>query len=269
MVFKKNIWRRKRIAKKGLAKKGKAKSLVTKTQLYRALRRNIETKIATAKGSWTAYNSSIGATGDLQAIIPVIQQGTAQNQRLGVEIRPKKLVIRGYFAFNADAVNNSIYYQQAMMLGARLLVFQDKTTRYYSNSIYNFNLLDDGGSPTSYNGTVINHLLPHNSDQFTFFYDKSTKILKPFGYINSVAPTNANEITSFNTTMFHQFTITLSAKDLPAVFKYDDGASPSNYPLNFAPYMALGYCDLMNKPADTAVTRLAMDWTATLYYEDA
>lgn len=269
MVFKKNIWRKKRIAKRRPAKKGKSNALVTKTQLYRVLHRNIETKACTARGSWTAYNSAISATGDLQAVIPQVAQGVGQNQRVGVEIRPKKLVIRGYYAYNTDALNNSIYYQQALMLGARLMVFQDKTTRYYSNSIYNFNLLDDGGAPTSYNGTVINHLLPHNSDQFTFFYDKSSKILKPFGYTNSIAPTTSTEITSLNTTLFHQFTITLTAKDMPAVLKFDDGASPSNYPLNFAPYMALGYCDLMNKPADSSVTRLAMDWVATLYYEDA
>lgn len=273
MAFWKRNWRSKRIAKrktfrKKIRKTGKNK-LVTKSQLYRAIRRNVETKVATALGSFTGYNSAISATGDFQTLLPTIAQGTGQNQRIGVKVKPLKLVIRGYWCYNSDAISNNVYYQQASMLGVRHMIFQDKTTKFYSNGIYNYNLLDAGGAPTTYNGTVINHLLPHNSDQFHFFYDKSSKILKPFGYTNSVTSLQANDISSFHSSMYHPFVITLTAKDMPANLIFDDTPSSSNYPLNFAPHMALGYCDLMNKSADTAVTRVAMDWTATLYYEDA
>jgi len=268
MVFKKKIFRKKRISqkprRKTVAKRGK---FITKTQLYRAIRRNIETKIVSTQYGLTSFNSSIGATTDLIKCLPDIIQGSGQNNRIGHEIRPLKLVIRGYVAFNTDSVGGSTY-QDAVQLGGRLFCFQDKANRCYTQAIVNYNLLDAGGTSAQFAGTAMNFVVPHNSDQFMFFADKRMRIQKPFGWTNNVSPSSTNAITSMNPSLFHPFTITFTQKQLPAVFKYDETMS-SSFPVNFAPYIALGYADLLNKSPDVSTVRLNMEFCSTLYYEDA
>jgi hypothetical protein len=242
------------------------KSLVTKSQLYRAIRRNVETKIASNQYTITAFNSGINSSGDLITVLPSILNGTGQADRIGHNIKPLKLVIKGYVVYRCDATAS---LQDAKVLGARLFCFQDKAKRSYGiTSNYNYNLLDLGGTSTNFTGTPMNYVTPHNNDQFMMFADKRMKILKPWGYVSNSSVTQANAVASFNSSIFHPFTITLTQKHLPAQLKYDDSES-SSYPVNFAPYLALGYCDLLNASPDTSVTQLAMEFCATLYYEDA
>lgn len=253
--------RRKKTTRKG-------RQLVTKSQLYRAIRRNVETKMASNSYTYTTFNSGITGSSDFISILPVIANGTNQNNRVGHTIKPLKLVINGYVCYHTDSLAGSTPNQDARMIGARLFCLQDKTNRSYANTPVNFDILDVGGTSSQFSGSAINWVTPHNSDMFQFFADRRMKILKPFGWTNNSSPTSSNAITSFNNTMFHHFKITLTSKHLPGVLKFDDNES-ANYPVNFAPYLALGYCDLLNKSADTTSTQVAMEFVSTLYYEDA
>lgn len=259
---------KKRVAKKSKKTTRKTgKQLVTKSQLYRAIRRNVETKFATNSYAYTTFNSGITAAADFVSVLPNITLGTNQNNRIGNSIRPLKMVIRGYVCYHTDSLA-SASNQDARMLGARLFVLQDKTNRSYANTPNNFNILDIGGSSSTFTGTALDFVIPHNSDMYQIYADKKMKILKPFGFTNNATPTSTNAITSFNNSMFHPFVITLTQKQLPAVLKFDESES-INYPVNFAPYIALGYSDLLNKTPDTLNTQLAMEFVSTLYYEDA
>lgn len=259
---------KKKVNKKKTQKKSRDSSLVTQSQLYRAMRRNVETKFATCQYTLTSFNSGISSVGDLLAVLPQIINGTAQNNRIGHSIRPLKLVIKGYICYNTDAQAASAGYLSAAMLGARLFLFQDKTNKSYANTVTSYALLDAGGVSTTFTGTAMQWLLPHNNDEFKFFADKRMKILKPFGYTNSATPTNSTDITSFNRSMFHPFNITLTDKHLPATLHFDDSLSVY-YPANFSPFLALGYCDLLNKSPDVVNARLCMEFASTLYFEDA
>lgn len=261
--------------KKGVKKSTKRKayrkkaynknSLVTKTQLYRAIRRNVETKIASNSTGWITYNSSIGSAGDRLTLLPSIAQGTAQNQRIGNSIKPLKLVIRGYVAYNAQQSSANL---DARMLGVRMFVYQDKIVKNYSNGINNWQLLDLGGTSGSFDGTPINFNAPHNNDMFIFYADKRFKILKPYGYTNTTTPSTTVTLSSVDNSMYHPFTITLTRKHLPSVLKFD-ATEDANFPINFAPYFSLGYCDLLNNSADAIITQVGASYVATLYYEDA
>lgn len=259
--YKKRMNRGKKTTRKG-------RQLVTKSQMYRAIRRNIETKSATTQYTYTTFNSGINVSADCLSILPPIPAGTGQNNRIGHAIKPLKVVIQGYVCYHCDSAAPSVPNQDARMLGARLFCYEDKTIRSYAITPINFNLLNAGGASANFTGTAIQWITPHNSDMFKFFADKKFKILKPFGYTNNTAPTATNSITSFNNSMFHPFKIVLGAKQLPSLLRFDDTES-ANYPVNFAPYLALGYCDLLNKAADTTSVQLGMEYTATIYYEDA
>lgn len=263
MVFKKRFWPKKRVAKKFRKnKRTKSSSLVTKAQLYRAIHRNVETKMATNQYTYSLFNSGITTSADIIPVLQGMNTGTSQAEKIGAEVRPIKLVIKGYIVYAGDA------YSDARMVGARLFCFQDKDTRAYMNNIFNYNLLDAGGSSSSFTGTPMNWILPHNSDQFTFYADKRFKLLKSYGLLNQTSPSSTTSMTSINSSMFHPFTIVLTKKQLPAVLKFD-ATNNGSYPVNFAPYLALGYCDLLNANPDTTATKIGMEFSATLYYEDA
>lgn len=257
-VGKKRIFRKKRTAK--------TVSKNVKSYVHRALKRNTETKIVTTSYTPTLFNSGISSIGDLCTVLPPVSQGTGQNQRIGNNIKPIKLVIRGYVCY----YTSSSSLADARLIGARLMCWQDKTNRSYGNSgITNYNLLNNGGTSLTFDGTVNRWLSPHNNDQFTFFADRRMKLLKPYGYSNVGAIASAtNAMTSMDKSLFHPFVITINYKKLPAWLKYDLVES-STYPTNFAPYLGLGYCDLMGAAADTTSTQLQLSYDATLYFKDA
>lgn len=227
--------------------------------------RNEETKMATNSYTLTNFNSAINGSGDYITVLPQVALGTAQNQRIGGAIKPVKLVIRGYVTYNADS------FQGARMIGTRMFCFSDKTCASYpvmTSAGNNYQLLDTGGSPAQFTGTAMNFITPHNTDAFKWYADKKHVIQKPFGYTNTLSPSSTNEITGMDKSMFKPFTITIPAGKLPANLKFDESVS-STYPVNFAPFFAIGYCDLLGYPADTVVTQLKMEFSATLYYKDA
>lgn len=231
----------------------------------KAINRNMETKFSSNQYTYTGFNSSINSSGDFIVCLPNVNQGTAQNNRIGSSIKPVKLVIRGYYVYRADSWNG------ARMLGTRLFCFSDKTVSSYpvlTSAGANYQLLDAGGSPLTYTGTAMNYITPHNKDAFRWYADKRKTILKPYGYTNSLSPSSSNEITGMDKSMFVPFTITIPASKMPSVLKYDESIS-SSVPVNFAPLLALGYSDLLNFPADTVVQQLGMNFIATLYFKDA
>jgi len=218
---------------------------------------------------YQAFNSTItGTIGDMLNVLPQIAEGTAQNQRIGHQIKPIKLIIRGFVNFFNPGANNI----QACAVGARLFCYQDKATRSYTSSVFNNELLDIGGAGQAFIGNTIDYVLPHNNDQFTFYMDKKMKMYKPFGLMNTgsaiLTAGGTPDMISVGSGLFHPFTITLTSKHLPAQLKYDPTES-SVWPVNFAPRLSLGYADLFNFSPDTLTTKVAMQFCSTLYYEDA
>jgi len=227
--------------------------------------KNQETKYATNQYTYTSFNSAINNVGDFITCLPSVSPGTGQNQRIGANIKPIKMVIRGYYVYRSDS------YAGARMLGTRLFCFSDKTINAYpvlTSAGPNYNILDTGGSPSTYTGSALAYMQPHNNDAFKWYHDKRHVIQKSYGLTNTLSPTASTDITGMDRSMFKPFTITIPASKMPSVLKYDESVS-SNVPVNFAPLLALGYSDLLSYPADTVVTQIGMEFVATLYYKDA
>ena len=124
--------------------------MVTKAQLYRAIHKSVETKQATAELVYTTYNSSISTNAEFSTCIPGIGQGTGSNQRIGDQIRPLRLVVRGYI--NYDTVT----YSGANLLIARQFMFQPKNLRYAPQTTSaGVDLLTNGGNPSPFTGALL------------------------------------------------------------------------------------------------------------------
>lgn len=256
---KKRTTGKRRVSKKKIVSVPKS----VKSYVKSAIHRMAETKQSSVQLDVTGFNSSIGST-DLARLLPVIQQGVAQDTRLGSEIRPIKLVIRGYVLYNTGS------YLPSRLLGVRMFMWQNKSVRSYATALSstNVNLLDLGGDGSTFNGTPLNYNTPHNTDQFHFYCDKKFRIMKPFGYTNS--STGATAMTDVDKSLYHPFTITIKPgqNGFPSVLKYDNASGSNQYPTNFAPYWSIGYADLLNYSPDLLDAQLYGQFIATLYYED-
>lgn len=264
------IYTKKKNTKKAYKKKASKKLSIApaiqnsiKSYVKSTLHRAAETKMASVTLTMTGFNSSIGSS-DLARLLPVIQQGVAQNTRIGSEIKPVKLVVRGYCVYHSDS------YYPAVMLGVRIFMYQNKSVRSYATplSSVNVNLLDNGGDGTTFNGTVANWLSPHNTDQFNFYKDSKYKVFKSYGLTDtSVA---VNSLTEINGSLFHSFTHTIypGKNGFPTTLKYDNASGSNEYPTNFAPYWSLGYANLLNYGPDALDTQINASFVSTLYYED-
>lgn len=239
----------------------KKKSIVSntiKSYVNRTIGKNIETKQVMYSLPPTYFNSGISVGADICKVIPALVAGPGQTGRIGDTIMPQKIVVRGYINYGSNS------YQGAQEIIARLFCFQDKSVKSWDLvSNISVNLLDSGGAGSLFTGTLINSVTPHNNDHFNWYKDSKHKFFKPFGYTNNTVLTTA--IVSMNSSCIWEFSITLTKKHLPKYFKYDS----SDYPTNFCPLIALGYCYALNDTPDTATTQLLMAYTSTLYYKDA
>ena len=253
--------RRAPLRRKAAVPKARGASAISRV-VKRVLSHNMETKYASNQYSLSYFNSGINSTGDFITLLPAIASGIGQNQRIGDSIEPIKLVIRGYLVYSTSIVT----YIDARMILARMFCFQDKSTRSYALSSANYQLIDLGGSSGPFTGTQMSVISPKNTDMFTFYADKKFKFIKPYGLTNGGVQNNA--LVSPNNTLWHPFTITLTKKQIPAHLKFDAGLS-TNFPVNFAPYLAVGYADLLGASPDVANTQIQMEFCSTLYYKDS
>jgi len=229
----------------------------------KALTRQMETKLASNQYTLTGFNSATNNVGDVISCMPGILQGTGQGARIGASIRPMKLVIRGYISYQTDD------YEGARMLGTRLFCYSDRSASgqpTITASGPNYQLLDIGGSATPFTGQTIQYNMPHNTDLFKWYADKKHVIYKPRGLTNTLSGTS--DIASMHSSLYKPFTITIPASKMPSQLRYDDSYSTNN-PVNFAPLISIGYCDLLGYAPDTTVTQINMTFVATLYYKDA
>lgn len=235
-----------------------------KSYVNKTINRNEETKMATQTFNIAGFNSGITTLADFNQLIPSISTGSVQNARVGVAIKPVKLVVKGYIIYKTDTNLG------ARMIGTRMFCFSDKSVSNYATALaagVNYNLLDNGGTSNNFTGTALNYMQPVNKDLFKFYADKKHTILKPYGYTNTLSP-GSTDLTAMDKSMYQPFTITIPASKMPKVLKYDDTLS-SGFPVNFAPWLAVGYSDLLGYTADTTNTQIIMEYVSTLYYKDA
>jgi len=237
----------------------KKTALVTKSQLYSAIRKNEETKIVCIEQAWAGYNSGISANTEMNNVMPPVPSGVTASDRIGDSIRPVKLVIRGVMSYNTEGISN------ANLIMSRLFLVQQKGIRDNNNkSGVSTNLLQFGATNRTFIGDLLDITRPQNTDLFTFFADRKHTFMKPLGLSNA---STANSMSDVDKSLVKYFTITLTQKQLPAVLKYS--GSSSTYPTNFLPLICLGYAYASNYSPDTASTQIGMSYTSTLYYKDA
>ena len=158
---------RKRVYRRRAAPKKKSTQLVTKSQLYKAISKNIETKQVTLEFPYTSFNSGISSNAEMYSLLPACSQGTGSNQKIGDQIRPKRLEIRGYVNYRS----NENYFAQSII--SNLFLFQPKDIKHVGlNSNVTTDILTNGSSPSAFTGGLIDIVRPFNKEKLLYINAK-------------------------------------------------------------------------------------------------
>lgn len=245
-----------------------SRSFVKKVQ--KIIHKDAETKQAyTSLGdSLINFNSTINSANDMQLILPQIGQGSADNQRIGDEIRAQRLSVKGFINLAVDLTENTLPNRR---VAVRMMVVSPKRFPNIDDAYTNWNswytsLLKKGGTQVAFTGLLSDLYAPINTDEITKYYDRVFYLSQDYWKTN-VGTTTVSSQSMMNiskTIKFFKFTMKLRNKKL----RYDAGVSSNLRPTNFGPFLLLGYVHLDGSSPDVVTTQVGLSYDAILDYED-
>jgi len=269
MAYAKKPYRRRAPAKKStrriVRKSGKPSKALTKA-VKSIIHKQAETKEAYHAIDNVAFNSGINATGDMQRVLPNIGVGTAENERIGEQLRLQSLSIKGHMYLST--ANNSVSNAR---IAVRMFVVQPKNLQGFpdasATTSWLSKLLKKGGSNVGFTGIISDLYAPINTDMITCHYDKVSYITMPFIFNQTLGvPTQAYTSTAWdmvNSTKF--FNINLKVKN--KLLKYDKDYSTLQ-PTSYTPILVVGYVHLDSSSPDVLTTQVYVSYDAVVKYED-
>lgn len=257
-TYRKVIRRRKIVRKGGSSKPSKAFAKKVRAVLHK----NVESKQAFSSLPSTAFNSGITAVGDIQNLLPTIAQGTADNARIGDQLRGQRLTIKGAVVYNPSTGSYGTYPNTR--LAVRIMIVQPKQYGDYSAIYSNFSswsafLLKKGGTTTNFSGTLSDLWAPINSDAITKYYDKIMYLNGPY------ERTAVGGYQMLGSTKFFNISLKMRNK----LLKYDAAVSGGLSPTNYAPIMLIGYVHMDGSSPDGVSTAITAQYDSIFTYEDA
>lgn len=249
----------KKVVKKAI-KSANDKQFAKKVQ--KVLNKNIEDKYAYKAVVDVNYNSGINSSGDLNALMPNINVGASDYQRVGDQTHGRRLNIKGHLITN---LTYTAYSQ--CRIGVRMLVVQPKTASAQSlisssATTWLSTLLKKGGTTVGFTGAVSDLYAPVNTDAITKYYDKVIYMNSPY-IVGTIGA--GIDVTTARSTKF--FDISLKIKN--KLFKYDEAENSGLTPTNYNPQLIIGYAHLDSASPDTVSAQVNMSWVSTLLYQDA
>lgn len=193
-------------------------------------------------------------------IIPTVNNGTGESDRIGNSISPKSLRLK-YF-LTAVPTTDATYSQGGVVLNTnpfrgvpfrvRVIVFRHK---YSMDDYSQTNILQNGNASVSFGSAMDNFFRLYNKDEFTIVYSKTIRMCASkhnsgAAGVNSVPENVPNGSLSFYAGS--------SYLPLPKKLRYNDG---QNVPTNQGYYLAVCYCN-EDGQADSAGTYIRLSLTA-------
>lgn len=254
------------------------KKVAVRKAIRRAVKSNFAKKVlsvihnqAESKQAWTSFaptdfNSGIGAQADACRIIPNISKGDDDNMRNGDQINPQSLTIRGIVQMLPQGTGQG---DGVRKIAARLMIVTPKSFQTWASAYANATtwmpyLLRKGGTTSSFSGAIDDLYAPINTDAITCHYNKVFYLNQ--GTIITGTTTNSMTIDQSNLVRFFKKTIKFGKS---RKFKYDANVDSGLTPSSAGAYvMILGYTFVDGTAPDTLSTRVRLQYTSVLHYED-
>lgn len=250
-----------------LARKRNRKGLVRQVkQIVHSLTENKQA-YTTSGNTLIKFNSGIDSTADIMPILPAIGQSVLDNGRIGDQIRAQMLNVKGYVKLDINEVSDS---SKLPNVAVRMMIVSIKNKPSYadvtaSGAIF-ATLLKKGGTTTGFTGLLSDLHAKINTDVFTIHHDKKFYLRQDF--INAIGPSVPSQYVSqdiSNTIKF--FNLNVRCKN--RLLRFDEDVSSGNWPVNFCPFLIMGYTYLDGSAPDVVDTKVGLSYDSYFSYEDA
>lgn len=268
---------RKRIATKGRTYRRKSMSKPRSKpnskfvkMVEKVIHKDVEDKIAfrSSGNSLIFFNSGVTSASDIQTVLPLVQNGYNGYQRVGDELRAKRLNIKGYLSLGNDTSTSF----GKKRVGVRMMIVSPKRFPNTDDAYANFSnwagtLLKKGTIVSAFNGDIADLMAPINRDEITVYYDRVHYLSQDniYQYVNTTNVGGQQNQNIRNTIKFFNIKIPLRNK----LLRYDTVASSGTLPTNFGPMLLLGYCHLDGSAADVVDTQVGLQYDTYFSFEDA
>lgn len=256
---------RRRPARRPVRKSSKPSKALTKI-VQKIIHKDAETKSSYHAIDSVLFNSAMNTTGDMQRVLPNVTVGTAENERIGEQIRAQTLNIKGHYILST--ANNS---SANARIAVRMMVVQPKNLSAWPDASVSTawmqQLLQKGGANVAFTGLISDLYAPVNTDQITCYYDKVTYVSMPYLYVGTLGvPTSGYTVTSWDMSKATKFfNITLKVRN--KLLRYDKSYS-STQPTSYSPILLIGYSHLDGSSPDVITTQVQLSYDSILKYED-
>jgi len=276
----KDVYKKPVKARKGSKAKNPTVSVAVKQEIKKQISKATENKLCMINGKAdTSVGSSyseyiipkVGDGYDLRGLLPRIQEGTEGFERVGNSITPKVLKVKGIITYDWPVPKSHDYTVRLMVLTSKLVKDQDELT--VVGNQYTKTLLWNGqaAAPVPYLGCQpYYNTLPVNRRAWNVLFDKQIHLRKGLGVLAGEETNPSQQEVFCSPTRAVPFEFILTQKHLPAKLLYQDPSE--SVPTNFAPVLAMGWCDntlATSVGDDTHDSDVAIQWTSSLIYEDA
>lgn len=196
---------------------------------------------------WNDQNQLITTNAsDIRRCIPLVAQGSAPNQRNGVRITPKSLVVKGAVAVNINGTVGTV--NQPRDLYVVMYFLQHVTLKSYAALAANdfTEMLNTGEDSTgAFQGFQRDKDLPVNTSSYRLL-KKKVFPLRWAGITQAPVPSAGIASIANSHTYNAQYTVNLS-KHLPKVLKYPETADANNQdPTNSSIFLCMGFVDMQS-----------------------
>lgn len=206
---------------------------------------------------------------NLHRIIPNIQKGVEENERIGEQINAKSLVLKGIMKFNYETQEGS---PNMSNVAVRVMCLSLKTSPSWQQSLSNMtnsleNLLRRGATTVPFKGYLEDIYSPVNTDLFTVHYNKVFYINQSY-FVQIGTGGGPVSADLKNTVKF--FTIKLKVKNKLLKYSNAFGANDDLLPSNYSPFFIAGYSYLNGaSPDGQEAAQLKITYNTELKYEDS
>lgn len=255
-----------------MRKKAARKNRKPRTNFVRQVKKIVQSlaedkKAYTSSGdSLVLFNSSINSVGDIQPIVPAMGVGVESNQRIGSTITAKSLKVKGFVKLEVNQLNDGT---KLPTVAVRMLVVSMKHKPSYAEVTASAaplaTLLLKGGITTSFLGNLTDLHADVNRQVYTVHKDYKFYLNQDFVNVTGPSPPTtilAQDISK--TIKFFNFSVKCKNRKL----MYDEDVSSDSFPVNFCPFIILGYTYLDGSAYDTIDTKVGLSYDSVLTYED-
>lgn len=256
--------RRYRKGKKPAIKKAirKVKDKAFRKRVLSVIKKQAETKQAYLTQTPVDFNSAISVAGDCLRLVPNITQGTADNARIGDQIRAQSLNVRAIVQMLPQSASQGA---GVCKIAARVMIVTPKSfpnwyTASSNTASWMPTLLKKGGTVTGFTGDVSDLFAPANTDAITVHYNK-------VHYFNQSWATSTSSAVALEQSHLVKF-LHIKMKCRNRLVKYDANIDSGLTPANLGYFMVVGYAFVDGTTPDTLSTRIRVQYDSIFNYED-